>query len=659
MPYIPGNHFHGGGSGGSAIEAEYFIEQRLVGWVMGKKGAALKDVESKFSVQLTMDQNSKDQGYSTLKVAGGSSAVQSAAEHINNSLARASGDNERGPFLLDKPPRSGGAFGGGHRGGAPDRGGGHGGHHDQEEVQIEQKYVGWLVGKSGGAVQKMEAESGCKISINQDTRSRGYSVAILVGSPHERRNARRIIEESIFKAMDHAGELPRRASEKLVPLSNPRQAVSAGEELTVEQKYVGYLLGQKGGLCREVEQDTGASIKIDQATRNQGFSVVRFTGDRRAVKMAQERILGAIEKASGAPSAQQQRPIESSVRSAPYTSGGSTGSRAPAFAGGGGGGYGRAGGMVPAAAQPAMTEGQVQVEQRLVGWLLGTKGSCIKDLEEISGAQLSMNQDTKDQGFSVVYIKGDAVQVRRAQELIQDKIQQADGETSATEGRAEPIDPPLLAAVDFLATATGKPELAGMIESLLREHGCTRLASADAQAGYKTMEVQVEQKFIGWLLGTKGKTLREIEEATGAKITVDQGCKDLGYSLFKMSGPGNSTYMAKQRLEASVDKVEPGMGATALTVVSEAGADDAVEGEVSELQVEQRLVGWVLGRGGTVMKELERHSGAKITIDQSTKDMGFSTIRITGPSHLIQRARELLEEKVKQADNAVHNGGSR
>merc|ERR1740121_956130 len=49
-----------------------------------------------------------------------------------------------------------------------------------------------------------------------------------------------------------------------------------------------------------------------------------------------------------------------------------------------------------------------------------------------------------------------------------------------------------------------------------------------------------------------------------------------------------------------------------------------------ELQVEQRSVGWLLGKGGVVLKEMEEQSGARISIDQSTKAMGYSTVRISG-----------------------------
>merc|ERR1740121_60264 len=51
-----------------------------------------------------------------------------------------------------------------------------------------------------------------------------------------------------------------------------------------------------------------------------------------------------------------------------------------------------------------------------------------------------------------------------------------------------------------------------------------------------------------------------------------------------------------------------------------------------ELQVEQRSVGWLLGKGGVVLKE-----------------MGYSTVRISGDPTAQDVASRLVQEKVAQA----------
>jgi len=70
------------------------------------------------------------------------------------------------------------------------------------------------------------------------------------------------------------------------------------------------------------------------------------------------------------------------------------------------------------------------------------------------------------------------------------------------------------------------------------------------------------------------------------------------------------------------------------------------------MQVEQKMVGWILGKAGVVLKEIEQKSGARVSIDQSTKDMGFSTVRINGNWHQSSTARLLIQDKLTQANPA-------
>jgi len=233
----------------------------------------------------------------------------------------------------------------------------------------------------------------------------------------------------------------------------------------------------------------------------------------------------------------------------------------------------------------------------------------------------------------------------------------------------------------------------------------------------EAMEVQIEQKWVGWLLGSGGKTIREIESETGCKITIDQTHKDLGFSTVRVSGSSAGVALAQQRIQASLSLVVPGgmtnMGSipapatglavgTGATVVVPAAApvlceppprvwaeaaaaasavaglaaphqqqlqqrvqqqqhhlqesqQSAVTQYEGEMQVEQKWIGWLLGKSGIVLKEIELQSGASVKIDQSTKELGFSTLRITGDWQQSATARQLIQDKIAQA----HPGGPR
>ena len=72
------------------------------------QSGTLKEIEQGYQVKIAVDQSMKSAGYSTVKVSGAADAVQQAAEHMNQSLARTAavpGDaGQTGPFLLDSPP---------------------------------------------------------------------------------------------------------------------------------------------------------------------------------------------------------------------------------------------------------------------------------------------------------------------------------------------------------------------------------------------------------------------------------------------------------------------------------------------------------------------------------------------------------------------------
>mmetsp|Transcript_78592 Transcript_78592/g.230589 ORF Transcript_78592/g.230589 Transcript_78592/m.230589 type:complete len:631 (-) Transcript_78592:141-2033(-) len=594
------------------LEAEFYMEQRLVGWIIGRSGATLKEIEQAYNVKITVDQSTKESGFSKMKVCGPASLVQQAAEHMNTSLARAVvGRNEGGyqsaigPFLMDTPPGPG-----------PEM---------YEELHIEQKFVGWLLGKSGTVVREIETQSGCKISMNQGTRSMGFTVAQLHGSEEQRASARELMEASLERAKAAGtGGSPRLAE----------------EDLQVEQRWVGWLLGKGGGLAKEIEQESGARITIDQSTKSLGYSTVKIVGEVQQVEAAKARVTSSLQKVGGAPLA--------------------TASRSNSDTGSG--------------------DMQVQIDQQWIGWLLGKGGTVVKEIEAASGgAKISINQDTKALGYSIATINGTPEQTAVAFEQIGEKLRRVnpsgEGLVRISNGGNE------LGGIGSTGSQAAGAALTGIAQqiaaSISRAQGQQGsdvasnllrnvLSLLEPSSALSAIELKIEQKWVGWLLGSGGKTVKELEAETGAKISIDQSCKDMGFSTVKVSGSAMSIQLAQQRIQASLSLVTPTTssaapaapadGLAALSKVA-AAATEAFSGQnpETEMQVEQKWVGWLLGKAGVVLKEIELQSGASVKIDQSTKDMGYSTVRISGDVQQTASARQLIQDKISQA----HPGGPR
>merc|ERR1719291_1472476 len=72
--------------------------------------------------------------------------------------------------------------------------------------------------------------------------------------------------------------------------------------------------------------------------------------------------------------------------------------------------------------------------------------------------------------------------------------------------------------------------------------------------------------------------------------------------------------------------------------------------ESVNIVVEQGKVGWLLGKAWVVLKDIEARSGARCELDQSTKGLGYSTVRVSGSSDGIASAKQMIEEKLSQAN---------
>merc|ERR1719343_1505768 len=112
---------------------------------------------------------------------------------------------------------------------------------------------------------------------------------------------------------------------------------------------------------------------------------------------------------------------------------------------------------------------------------------------------------------------------------------------------------------------------------------------------------------------------------------MNQATKHMGYSVAQLHGQIHQRSQARLLMETSLERARNagggGAGVCATTLAQPLPGSSLIEEEV---QVEQRWVGWLLGRGGGLAREIEQESGAKVTIDQSTKAMGYSTVRVVG-----------------------------
>merc|ERR1712060_719018 len=113
--------------------------------------------------------------------------------------------------------------------------------------------------------------------------------------------------------------------------------------------------------------------------------------------------------------------------------------------------------------------------------------------------------------------------------------------------------------------------------------------------------------------------------------------KDKGYSVVQIFGPKENCDRATLMINARVAEIDP---------------SKTPQGSVEEIRVDQGIVGYLLGKGGETLKAIKLESGAAIAIDQSTKDQGFSIIRIIGDGQAKNIAHERVLAKINEVKGA-------
>jgi len=246
-------------------------------------------------------------------------------------------------------------------------------------------------------------------------------------------------------------------------------------EFKVEQSMVGFLIGKGGENLKSMETSSTATIKIDQGTKEMGYSMIRVTGSEPAVATAKALLDQRIAEKTSTSKPAGQAPSQQSFAS--FTS------------------------------DPAVTNGTVgwecQLEQSAVGFFIGKQGEYIKRIQAQTGATIVIDQDTKEQGYSMIRIM-EGPGLAQGAEMVRYRIEQ------------------------------------------VKEAALQRAPAGEHE------EITVQQHLVGAIIGRGGETLKQIKSESGATVVLTQDTKDQGFSVVRFGGPAEcvarAVEMVRQRL---------------------------------------------------------------------------------------------------------------
>ncbi|CAK0809311.1 unnamed protein product [Prorocentrum cordatum] len=478
-----------------------------------------------------------------------------------------------------------------------------GGESFYDSVVVPTMAVGWLKGRQGAMIQEIQNRSGAVVDVDQSTRETGQCTVHLHGEVEGKKKAYCMIVAEIMKVATQPNSG--------VDCSNLGTAI----QIKIDASYVGWVKGPKGKVVQDVTNRSNTRVDIDQQNVEPGTAMINVFGTREGVAHAKDLLAFEISKVSpdtaaeinSASVAQLSAGLLPPGSELLATGGAPPPTEAPSLR------------LLPHEQDVPSQFSSIVIPASYVGWLKGRQGAMVRDIEGKSGAVVDIDQTTKELGHCTVNIMGGEEQKRTAYGLVVGEVMKVADQSGAI----------------------------GEVGSL----------------GVKE-EIQIEASLVGWVKGPKGKVVqdRDISRRSSTRIDVDQPASDPNHAFVKVYGTRENVSHAKELIAFEISKVSPET-ASAITggnydnvtphhamppsapssSSSGRGCQDAAS---AALVIPASYVGWLKGRQGAMIRDIEARSGAAVDIDQTTKDQGHCTVMIHGNEQSKKIAHGLVVAEV-------------
>ncbi|KAH8550436.1 hypothetical protein BGW37DRAFT_499391 [Umbelopsis sp. PMI_123] len=282
---------------------EFGVPNSVVGLVIGKGGENLKRIEAASGARI---QFGPDEGESERRcnITGEEDQIQVARDMVMQVVTDASATDAR------RGGGGGGAYSAYGSGG------------NTVTVNIPGNKVGLVIGSGGETIRSLESQSGAKIAITQENPGeRSYERTInITGNEEAIARAKALIDDVVNPSGGYRGgdrdynqsrqgggyddyQRPYRTGANAYGSSNDSRGggyrgpgghrPQPGEEndsINVPQTAVGLIIGKGGETIRGLEQESGARIKVDQATSGAEERKVLLFGSPDAIALAKQLI---------------------------------------------------------------------------------------------------------------------------------------------------------------------------------------------------------------------------------------------------------------------------------------------------------------------------------------------------------------------------------
>ncbi|XP_048414970.1 far upstream element-binding protein 3 isoform X2 [Stegostoma tigrinum] len=154
-----------------------------------------------------------------------------------------------------------------------------------EEYKVPDKMVGFIIGRGGEQISRIQMESGCKIQIAPDSGGLPERSCTLTGSPENIEEAKRLLGQIVDRCRNGPG------FHNDIDSSN-----NAIQEIQIPASKVGLVIGKGGETIKQLQERTGVKmIMIQDGPLPTGADKpLRITGDPYKVQQAKEMVMEII-----------------------------------------------------------------------------------------------------------------------------------------------------------------------------------------------------------------------------------------------------------------------------------------------------------------------------------------------------------------------------
>ncbi|KAF7465047.1 far upstream element-binding protein 3 [Marmota monax] len=278
-----------------------------------------------------------------------------------------------------------------------------------EEFKVPDKMVGFIIGRGGEQISRIQAESGCKIQIASESSGIPERPCVLTGTPESIEQAKRLLGQIVDRCRNGPG------------FHNDIDGNSTIQEILIPASKVGLVIGKGGETIKQLQERTGVKMVMiqDGPLPTGADKPLRITGDPFKVQQAREMVLEIIREKDQADFRGVRGDFGARVGGGSLEERDGFGGLAVAR------GRGRGRGDWSMGTPGGIQEITYTVPADKCGLVIGKGGENIKSINQQSGAHVELQRNpppNTDPSLRIFTIRGVPQQIEVARHLIDEKV---------------------------------------------------------------------------------------------------------------------------------------------------------------------------------------------------------------------------------------------